>query len=748
MKYLIFINLLAYLFFVNCLSFKSKLCGEKKDFDECLVDNFDKIAEIQISCTLPYIYHKLIILPNERLILDKQLNLLNCSFTNLYLNNFKGIRIDDVYLNYSFYRAVFYNSDFRFYFDSSQEFKQRFFIRENFESVEFLKDVRYFANTSTAVFKGATISNLKFTDLVNSRIKTNYFTFSKSNLSNQTLNSKIKRLDLEVFNIELNNNIIDEQVFEYLEVFYIAKLPQKIDSKTFKTFKYLNEIHLTLYSFKRFFHQGIKWMKNLNNLIKVNYTSFTHTVMNEKNAFIIIIEPIAFENEIMDSQIYTFPDEDFCLFLDFPHENYVYPNIYTCFYNSCTFNWLNRYRDNFENYIKNIYLKCKYIPNAKCDFEKMIEKCNKINSQNETAIANVTDEMDYYYFYNKNYLMEMYDFVIAIVLTPLVCVMGIFFNILNIIILKNKRFKKDLQNRMYKQMVLNSYINLLICLIYHTRLTIKCIDPIGRYCLVSIVTYKFYRYFFLIMVNYFGNVLKTCSNLIQISISLDRFILSTDTKSKFLLKFIKIDLKIFFILIFIFSSLLNLVKLFEYDYELDYTQLKYPLIFIKYFNFSYFYSYLNILNIFISDFCLIIIQLIIDVSLLKFVRSTWKNKLILLDIKENQKQKINHKIEKNIRLMILMNGFCLLLLHSPEFIISIYMASTDYYLYDLIPVNVRNFDIFTFILNDVADIVYLLGYSINFFFFYNFNIFFRRSLNSFFSMSFKKVKTFYSETSF
>jgi hypothetical protein len=121
--------------------------------------------------------------------------------------------------------------------------------------------------------------------------------------------------------------------------------------------------------------------------------------------------------------------------------------------------------------------------------------------------------------------------------------------------------------------------------------------------------------------------------------------------------------------------------------------------------------------------------------------------MILFDIKENQKQRINRKIEKNIRMMIVMNGFCLLLLHSPEFVISIYMAAADYNLYNLISSYVRNFDIFSFILNDVADIIYLFGYSINFFFFYNFNIFFRRSLNSFLSIRFKKAKILYSETS-
>jgi hypothetical protein len=730
MNVFIFVFFLSYIFYVYSLSLKSKLCEDKKEFNECFVDNFNKNEKLEVSCTLPYIYHKLIILPNERLILGNQLDLFNCSFTNLYLNNFKGIQIDDVNLNFSFYRAVFYNSDFLFYFNMSQEFKQRFFIRENFESVEFLKDVRYFPNTPIAVFKEATLSYLKFSDLVKSKIKKNYFTFSKSHSNTPTLNSKIKKLDLEVYNIDLNNNMIDEQVFESMQALYITNLPDRIEPQTFKQFKCLKELHLTLYSFKKFFHQGTEWMNNLNNFVKVNFTNFTHKDMNEKKAFVIIFNPVVFENEIIDSQLYKFPDEDFCLFKDFPHENYVYPNIYDCFYNSCTYNWLHQYRGYFNDLINGHYLNCKFIPNNRCDYQIMKNKCHKKIPNNDTIKPVINSEFDYYYFYNRNYLIERYDFLIAIVLTPAVCLLGILFNILNIIILSNKRYKKELKNRMYKQMILNSYINLLICLIYLTRLAIKCIDPIGGYCIVSIVTNKFYRYFFLTLVNYFGNLLKTCSNLIQISISLDRFILSTDSRTKFLLVFIKIDLRLFLLLVLLFSSLLNVVKLFEYDYEIDYTQLKYPLIATDYFNFDYIYSYFNILNVIVLNFGLIAIQIIIDYCLLRFLKTSFEAKNLLLI---NINNKLNYlKTGRNFRKMIIFNNLFQIIFHLPDLIVSIFMGTTDFNLFKLANFYVQNFDLFSFLLNDLSDIIYIFSFCVDFFLLYHFNAKFRGSFNSLF----------------
>ena len=122
-----------------------------------------------------------------------------------------------------------------------------------------------------------------------------------------------------------------------------------------------------------------------------------------------------------------------------------------------------------------------------------------------------------------------------------------FFNLINILTLTNRPFSKQFSSRMYKQMLLHSIMCLTVCFVYMLRVSIKCIDPVAGYCVFGAITDKIYRYILLTLTNYVGNVLKTCANLIHISIALDRFILSTETKNSILRIFSQIQLKTIFL---------------------------------------------------------------------------------------------------------------------------------------------------------------------------------------------------------
>jgi hypothetical protein len=133
--------------------------------------------------------------------------------------------------------------------------------------------------------------------------------------------------------------------------------------------------------------------------------------------------------------------------------------------------------------------------------------------------------------------------------------------------------------------------------------------------------------------------------------------------------------------------------------------------------------------------------LIIDCRLFKFVHQTHTNNLVHLNF---DKQNKNQTSELKIKIMIIINSLLLFVLHCPEMILSIIMAtnyakivqgdisntvkrSADYE-----EINEFAFSAFNFFLLDLSEIFYLLGYSVSFFIYYFFNNVFRNSFENVF----------------
>jgi hypothetical protein len=116
-----------------------------------------------------------------------------------------------------------------------------------------------------------------------------------------------------------------------------------IQTDLFKSFEYLKNVDIRIENFKTFFHQGNYWLKHLNEQVKVHLDD-----INEIKNRIAEYMKLRFEyskNATSFDPIYEYPDEDICLFKDFPHDHLVYPMIVpgkkiNC---SCTIIWLLGY---------------------------------------------------------------------------------------------------------------------------------------------------------------------------------------------------------------------------------------------------------------------------------------------------------------------------------------------------------------------------------------------------------------------
>jgi len=727
---------ISILFVLKIVFCEERLCSSSKEPNRfyCLIDNFDEITNLKIICDLNIVYDNLILLANKRIDFDQELNLINCTSKNIDLNNFKSFSVDKLTFQSPYTFLNIFNSDFIFTFDS-QTFEQSLFNK--FKIIYFKKDVRYYRNTTKTIFKNAMVSGFIFENLANSSLIRNYFTFNSSEANVKNLNSTIGYIYISAFRLSINADIIDKQVFEKVRSINFQFDILGIEAETFKGLNNLKQIQLDIFSLRLFFHRGTEWMANLNTLVLVDFNNSSQKYSKSDQM------KLGFAQTLTDNLFafyYDFPDEDFCYFKNFPHKHYVFPVLTKCF-DSCLFKWLTQYeRFFFLKYPSN----CAFNESKDCSYNKKLRFCELSYIR---AISNDSMKIDsdeyLIQFFDKSYFNRKIKFVLSIIVLPVTSILGIILNTLNVLVLNNKRHKKHMKDRMYKQMFWGSCVNLAICLIYSLSFTVKCIDPIDNFCILSIVTNKFYRSFLLSFVNYFGNALKTTSNLIQISISLDRFILLSDRQSDTFATFKKQKLTRIYVLFIFIGLLINTIKVFEFNYDIDFQKLIYPRLNQSYFNLKTIYAYFNFFNILVNSVFLIILQLLIDCKLFRFVHQAHSNKLIFLN---PDKQNKNHTSEIKIKLMIIINSVSLFALHCPEMIISIIMAtnyaivlkgdishsvkkrSADYEAY-----NEFAYSAFSFFLLDISEILYLLGYSISFFVYYFFNNVFRNSFkNKFF----------------
>ena len=235
---------------------------------------------------------------------------------------------------------VIENSNFEFFYDKTNlidyekcnlnSLSGYTFERVNISNLKLGPQMTY-NNLCPLIFKNVHINELEICNQISGSSLEFY------NLSFPDLNSSIKRLVLKYFSNDLTLSIVNPNVFDRLESLSIdtySKLGY-IQPDFFQHFKRLKYVRFHIENFKEFIAQlneTSEWMKYLNADVVVKNQNEIKTKLNEK----FIIEFNDFNMK------YTYPDEDFCLFKDFPHLKLVFPIIKTkpdlnC---TCTLMWL------------------------------------------------------------------------------------------------------------------------------------------------------------------------------------------------------------------------------------------------------------------------------------------------------------------------------------------------------------------------------------------------------------------------
>ena len=231
------------------------------------------------------------------------------------------------------------------------------------------------------LFRNCSVEILNFNGFVNTFYKRNVLNFEQI-IDNNTsdIGSEIAELNLYKFiKIDIDSRLIDKLVFKNIRCLSLFGEISSIEIGILKNFKYINHINFYADYFQLFSHRrGIDWMFELNSDYSIDLLNSTinTTELSEK---CILIELIYnFDKEFLKLESFLkvdsfFPNEDFCLYKDFPFDHLlvVIPDHHKKNY-TCAYLWFIQYYPIHNTFLDESYQNMT----RKYNLSELIEACN------------------------------------------------------------------------------------------------------------------------------------------------------------------------------------------------------------------------------------------------------------------------------------------------------------------------------------------------------------------------------------
>ena len=506
----------------------------------------------------------------------------------LYINtnfwNLKGIDVDIFDNNLlsdnsnfrSFYSIELTNSRLDFYHNKRKLNSCRDFIDSNLTQIRSIFQIqninshmKYFTLRNLKnnrpicplVFANTKLEYLQLIDIVDTFYKTNILQFTNETFAD--LNSTIDILYMnQVRNINVDLNLLNPSVFKNIEIISVESGSLKsIDGEIFKTFKNLSTIEMDQNIFIKINHkQGIKWIKQINQGVTLDFT---------KSSIKQIVLFDGQNNPILKNAK-IFPDQDFCLYVDYPFNQLVIIMYQLDDYDitvdtnlSCTFLWLVRSYEIY--YIYTIIFEPSFLPesirkvlesnayrsNSSCNFEKKIEFCDKSNYQ----VKEIWDERDFYLLNKK---AETY---LKASIYP-ISFLGIIINLIIIISILKK--ENVFEYKHYSYLILISIFSIVILQIYLLSWMTECFYPYHVFCpeMRKLVGMQFFK---IIIEECLVSTLRFMCSFTYIAFTLNRIGLIEKFHGKMVIFLSKLSIKKFIAVAFFISCIFSWIKGFKYQ---------------------------------------------------------------------------------------------------------------------------------------------------------------------------------------
>ena len=604
------ISFLTLIFLKSILIKVKKTCNEynkvyyEKHFDQSLLSrnvtisffaNFKELNDLILDCSQTYdISEYVSMLPKKSLLIDEKFQLKKIinqrkidSISYFSIGNLNGIDLNSKSFILDSNRLKkkvdvnIYMSKLNIYQNSklldSSSCDLVTYNNNNNASTNFLKyfffiqfqNVNYPEKWCPYFFRNFDLVNLAFSSITNSFLIKNRLNFYELN-STQVYFNFLKILGLSITYDFLDKKSLSS-LFRKVEFLGITGVLTGIELHLFKNFTNLKVITLGLSNLREFFHMGNYWMKNLN--LKAMFNLGANAKISIRLEFIHLTDHVSFDF------IYEYPNEDLCLFKDFPHERAIYPLLVPgkrieC---TCTIYWLQHNTYKYKNDLniifdystmyehetfRKVFLFCNSTFNSsECQFGIKFEMCS-----NKEVIREFTHKLSPESDVDILYTIKFIEFILLVILAPIFCFIGIIHNGLTILVIKNRNMKKEFNESMYKHIIINAGFNIVYCLIMALKLINTCIFYGPSIFCSSVYQEIWAQQFKIILVHFLGNAIKMCSNVSYLIFSITRLLLitkqtDTDTNSTIQKNFILI----YIILLVVISLFLSSFKLFQYS---------------------------------------------------------------------------------------------------------------------------------------------------------------------------------------
>ena len=574
------------------------------------------------------------------------------------------------------------------------------------------------------VFVNSKIQQLHLYQISNSLIFKNRLSFFKVNESIQKNNWKTNTLEiyyLDIYSENISLLNVDKFACKNVKFLLIIGNINGIEKGLFKNFPILKFVSLKNDAFVNFFHSGTEWMNSLNADLDVN--------LDNKHAFrrnvhrLISLEINVFRFFTFNTY-YDFPNEDICLFRDFPHNQLVLPIItfgefvkknLTC---SCTLIWLLKnmeyfFENDFKKFDPNVIIQ----PDFQNDFDNItIRKCfREINFTREYEACNFAQrfnncELKKFKMYpstgvfNLVYLVEWFQYIIDVYFRTFLCCFGILTNFLTISVIRNKKHVKSFNNKMYKHILVNALFNILFSSTQLLALMNICIFPKTSFCsdVYKDIAVQYINIYFIL---FLGNSFRLTCTFSYISFSVTRFSLSTlkaNNKCRIFIE--KINLKRYYSIYFLVSLLFSSFLIYEHRVNSNFSKLdvdflndaydvrycekinfefqKWHRIFFvsqSFFNKCNLFKSLNLINNIIKNVLSLILSLVLDILMIRYSSKVIEKKKALNCPHLEEALKLKTKLNK----MIITNGILFFISHLPEFIVTVVFIFSKSYILSL-----------------------------------------------------------------
>jgi hypothetical protein len=434
-------------------------------------------------------------------------------------------------------------------------------------------NVFYNSKICPYVFMNTKLESLLLYEISTSLIFMNRLEFL--NVSETEINNNFQFIQLCIYNGQISLLNLNPFAFKTLKFLLVKGNLEGFNEDLFENFKEISYISVKSDDLINFFHRGTQWLKSINKNLNVSLNS---QLDFRKNIHKLVSIEFVSQSWLFFNRFYTFPNEDICLFKNFPHSQLVLPLIIfdpTKFETneySCTLVWLQQYyklyfsRDFtvFSRYInidpeyKDLFVnetlgqyKISEEKFVSCNFSQRFEKC-EFNSMLKTFPLNG--------IFSLRFMLKWCQYVIEVYMRTFLCFFGLITNILTIKVIRNKKHPKSFSNSMYKHIYFNALFNVGYCVIYLLSLINICIYQKTSFC-SSIYRTEFAQYLYIYINLFLGNTFRLCCNISYLVFSVSRFALSGTSNKNRLRKFIeKQNVKRFYIIVFIlllgFSSFL------------------------------------------------------------------------------------------------------------------------------------------------------------------------------------------------